>query len=60
MPGFLDMLPPVWDNIIKKRVKAERMGGGGGPRHHHHIQRPPIHCRDDRLMKLAAAGESSQ
>ena len=25
-------LPPVWDNIIKKRVKAERQrrGGGGG------------------------------
>ena len=36
-------LPPVWDNIIKKRVKAERSrrrGGGGGPRHHRHAQRP--------------------
>ena len=37
-------LPPVWDNIIKKRVKAERSrrGGGGGPRHHRHAQRLPI------------------
>ena len=36
-------LTPVWDNIIKKRVKAERPrrgGGGGGPRHHRHAQRP--------------------
>ena len=35
-------LPPVWDNIIKNRVKAERprRGGGGGPHHHRHAQRP--------------------
>ena len=34
-------LPPVWDNIIKKRVKAVRpRRWGGGPRHHRHAQRP--------------------
>ena len=32
-------LPPVWDNIIKKRVKAERpRSRGEGPRYHHHAQ----------------------
>ena len=35
-------LPPVWDNIIKKRVKAERPWRGGGPCHHRHTQRPPV------------------
>ena len=29
-------LPPVWDNIIRKRMKAERPSRVGGPRHHHH------------------------
>ena len=27
-------LSPVWDNIIKKKVKADRPRRGGGPRHH--------------------------
>ena len=40
-------LPLVWDNIIKKRVKADRpRRGGGGPRHHHLEQRPREHHRD--------------
>ena len=29
----------VWDNIIKKRVKVERLGMRG-PRYHRHAQRP--------------------
>ena len=33
-------LPPVWDNIIKKRVKTERPKGVGGARHHRHAQHP--------------------
>ena len=32
-------LPPVWDNIIKKRVKADRLRRGG-PRFRHHAHRP--------------------
>ena len=37
-------LPPVWDNIIKKKVKADRPRRG--PRHHRLAQRPRQHHRD--------------
>ena len=40
------ILPPVWDNIIKKKVKADRPeegGGGGGPRHYRLAQHPRHH-----------------
>ena len=41
-------LPPVWDNIIKKKVKADRpkrrgRGVGGGPRHYRLAQHPRQH-----------------
>ena len=44
-------LPPVWDNIIKKRVKADRPrsgrgGGRGWPGHHRLAQRPRQRHRD--------------
>ena len=39
-------LPRVWDNIIKKRVKADRPRRGGWPRHHRLAQRPRQHHRD--------------
>ena len=52
-------LPPVWDNIINKRVKAERPRREGGGAHHRHAQRPQQYCWDNKPMNLAAASESS-
>ena len=41
--GGRNNFPPVWDNILKKRVKADRPrrgGGGGGHRFCHHTHLP--------------------
>ena len=38
-------LPPAWDNIIKKKVKADRLSGGGSL-HHCLAQRPLQHHWD--------------
>ena len=38
-------LPPVWDSIIKKRVKAVRLRRGA--RYHRHSQRPQQHRQNN-------------
>ena len=44
--GIIYHLPLVWDNIIKKKVKADRPRRGGGPCHHRPAQRPRQHHWD--------------
>ena len=46
-------LPPVWDNIIKKRVKAEAGGRfGGGACYHYFVQHPQQHLWDKRTNEV--------
>ena len=52
-------LPPVWDNIIKKKVKADRLRRGGGLVITVKHSVPDNITGTSQLMKLTAVGESS-
>ena len=52
-------LPPVWDNIIKRQVKAGRPRRVGGPHHHSLAQRPRQYHRDVLTDEADGRGKSS-